>query len=171
MTGINLDAAYKGWDLQMFWQGVLKRDWWPGDKNMTFWGVTDGEWWSTSFKEHLDYFRTSENPLGENLNSYYPRPIFNTKNNKSQTRYLQNAAYMRLKNIQVGYTFPKVWINKLMLQNLRIFVSGENLLTITSLSDTMDPETCGAGYQSNEQANGTVYPLAKTISFGLSVNF
>ena len=44
MTGINLDAAYKGWDLQMFWQGVLKRDWWPGDKNMTFWGVTDGEW-------------------------------------------------------------------------------------------------------------------------------
>ena len=171
MTGINLDAAYKGWDLQMFWQGVLKRDWWPGDKNMTFWGVTDGEWWSTSFKEHLDYFRTSENPLGENLNSYYPRPIFNTKNNKSQTRYLQNAAYMRLKNIQVGYTFPKVWINKLMLQNLRIFVSGENLLTITSLSDTMDPETCGAGYQSTEQANGTVYPLAKTISFGLSVNF
>ena len=169
MTGINLDAAYKGWDLQMFWQGVLKRDWWPGDKNMTFWGVTDGEWWSTSFKEHLDYFRTSENPLGEN--PYYPRPIFNTKNNKSQTRYLQNAAYMRLKNIQVGYTFPKVWINKLMLQNLRIFVSGENLLTITSLSDTMDPETCGAGYQSTEQANGTVYPLAKTISFGLSVNF
>ena len=52
-----------------------------------------------------------------------------------------------------------------------IFVSGENLLTITSLSDTMDPETCGAGYQSTEQANGTVYPLAKTISFGLSVNF
>jgi hypothetical protein len=44
-------------------------------------------------------------------------------------------------------------------------------LTITSLSDTMDPETCGAGYQSTEQANGTVYPLAKTISFGLSVNF
>lgn len=171
MTGINLDASYKGWDLQMFWQGVLKRDWWPGDTNMTFWGVTDGEWWSTSFKEHLDYFRTADNPLGENLNAYYPRPIFNTKNNKSQTRYLQNAAYMRLKNIQLGYTFPKVWMNKLMLQNLRVFVSAENLLTITGLSDTMDPETCGAGYQSNSQANGTVYPLSKTISFGLSVNF
>lgn len=171
MTGINIDASYKGFDFTMFWQGVLKRDWWPGDNNMTFWGVTDGEWWSTSFKEHLDYFRTSDNVLGENLNAYYPRPVFNTKNNKSQTRYLQNAAYMRLKNIQLGYTLPKKLVNKLMLQNLRIFISAENLLTITSLSKTMDPETCGAGYQSNSQANGTVYPLPKTVSLGLSVNF
>lgn len=171
MTGINIDASYKGFDFTMFWQGVLKRDWWPGDNNMTFWGVTDGEWWSTSFKEHLDYFRTSDNALGENLNAYYPRPVFNTKNNKSQTRYLQNAAYMRLKNIQLGYTLPKKLVNKLMLQNLRIFISAENLLTITSLSKTMDPETCGAGYQSNSQANGTVYPLSKTVSLGLSVNF
>lgn len=171
MTGINIDASYKGFDFSMFWQGVLKRDWWPGDNNMTFWGVTDGEWWSTSFKEHLNYFRTADNVLGENLNAYYPRPIFNTKNNKCQTRYLQNAAYMRLKNIQLGYTFPKEWVKKIMLQNLRIFVTAENLLTITSLSKTMDPETCGAGYQSNSQANGTVYPLSKTFSFGMSVNF
>ena len=171
MTGINIDASYKGFDFSMFWQGVLKRDWWPGDNNMTFWGVTDGEWWSTSFKEHLDYFRTADNVLGENLNAYYPRPVFNTKNNKCQTRYLQNAAYMRLKNIQLGYTFPKKWVNKIMLQNVRIFVTAENLLTITSLSKTMDPETCGAGYQSNSQANGTVYPLSKTFSFGMSVNF
>lgn len=171
MTGINIDASYKGFDFTMFWQGVLKRDWWPGDNNMTFWGVTDGEWWSTSFKEHLDFFRTADNVLGENLNAYYPRPVFNTKNNKTQTRYLQNAAYMRLKNIQLGYTLPKKIVNKLMLQNLRIFVSAENLLTITSLNKTMDPETCGAGYQSNSQANGTVYPLSKTVSFGLSVNF
>lgn len=171
MTGINVDASYKGWDFQMFWQGVLKRDWWAGDTNMAFWGVTDGEWWSTSFKEHLDYFRTDGHPLGANTNAYYPRPVFNTKNNKCQTRYLQNAAYMRLKNIQIGYTFPKVMINKILLENLRLFVSGENLLTITKLSDTMDPETCGVGYQSNSQANGTVYPLSKTMSFGLSVNF
>lgn len=58
-----------------------------------------------------------------------------------------------------------------MLQNLRIFVSGENLLTFTKLSKTMDPETPGVGKQDNAQANGTVYPLAKTYSFGLSVNF
>ena len=171
MTGVNIDAAWKGIDLQIFFQGVLKRDWWPGDTNMTFWGVTDGEWWSMAMKEHLDYFRTSDNALGENLNAYYPRPVFNTKNNKTQTRYLQNAAYMRLKNLQIGYTFPKQIVSKIGLQNLRIYVSGENLFTLTGLSNTMDPETCGAGYQSNSQANGTVYPLSKTYAFGLSVNF
>jgi len=171
MTGVHLDASWKGIDLQMFWQGVLKRDYWPGDRNMTFWGVTDGEWWSAAMKEHVDYFRDADHPLGENLNAYYPRPVFNTKNNRSQTKYLQNAAYMRLKNLQIGYTFPKALINKIKLQNLRIFVSGENLLTITSLSKTMDPETVGIGTHYQEQASSTVYPLSRTYSFGLSVNF
>ncbi len=170
-TGINLDAAWKGFDMQMFWQGVLKRDYWPGDNNMTFWGAASGEWWSTSLKAHLDYFRDADHPLGENLNSYYPRPIFNTQNNKVQTRYLQNASYMRLKNLQFGYTFPKKWVNKILVQNLRVYVSGENLLTITKLSKTMDPETAGIGIQDNAEANGTVYPLSRTYSFGLSVNF
>ncbi len=170
-TGINVDASWKGIDFSMFWQGVLKRDWWPGDTNMTFWGITDGEWWSCAMKEHLDYFRTADNALGENLNAYYPRPVFNNKNKKTQTGYLQNAAYMRLKNLQIGYTLPKQLVQKIGLQNLRVYVSGENLLTITGLSKTMDPETCGAGYQSTSQANGTVYPLSKTYSFGLSVNF
>ena len=171
LTGIHIDASWKGIDFQMFWQGVLKRDYWPGDTNMTFWGVTDGEWWSAAMKEHMDHFRPAGHPLGENLNSYYPRPIFNTKNNKVQSKYLQNAAYMRLKNLQIGYTFSKTLVEKIKLQNLRIFVSGENLLTITSLSKTMDPETAGIGVQSNSQANGTAYPLSKTYSFGLSVNF
>lgn len=171
LTGIHLDASWKGIDFQMFWQGVLKRDYWPGDTNMTFWGVTDGEWWSAAMKEHMDHFRPAGHPLGENINSYYPRPIFNTKNNKVQTKYLQNAAYMRLKNLQIGYTLPKAIVEKIKLQNLRIFVSGENLLTITSLSKTMDPETAGIGIQSNSQANGTAYPLSRTYSFGLSVNF
>lgn len=171
LTGLNLDASWKGVDVQMFWQGVLKRDFWPGDTNMTFWGVTDGEWWSTSLKAHMDHYRPEGHPLGANLDSYYPRPVFNTKNNKVQTKYLQDASYIRLKNVQIGYTFPKKIANKLMLQNLRIYLSGENLLTITDLSDTMDPETVGAGNQSNSQANGTVYPLSKTYSFGLSINF
>lgn len=172
LTGLNLDASWKGFDISIFFQGVLKRDWWPGNNNMTFWGATSsGEWWSMALKEHLDYFRTADNALGENLDAYYPRPIFNGKNTQCQTRYLQNAAYMRLKNLQIGYTFPKALIGKIGLENLRVFVSGENLFTITSLSGTMDPETCGAGYQSTSAANGTVYPLSKTLSFGLSVNF
>lgn len=167
-TGINLDASWKGIDIQMFWQGVLKRDWCPTDNSMVFWGATgSGQWWSTAFKDHMDYFRAdADHPLGQNLDAYYPRPLFNNKNHKPQTKYLQDASYMRLKNLQIGYTFPKAWVNKLMLQNLRIYVSGENLLTITKLSDTLDPETAGIGKQ-----GGTVYPLSRTYSFGLSVNF
>lgn len=168
-TGITLDAQWKGFDFSMFWQGVLKRDFDPGENSMVFWGTTgSGQWWSTSFKDHMDYFRAEDtaSPLGANVNAYYPRPLFNNKNHKTQTAYLQNAAYMRLKNLQLGYTLPKSLINKIGLQNVRVYVSGENLLIITGLSDTMDPETAGIGKQ-----GGTVYPLSRVYSFGLSVNF
>lgn len=167
-TGITLDAAWKGFDFQMFWQGVLKRDFYPGENSMVFWGATGGgQWWSTAMSEHLDYFRDDANhPLGLNTDSYYPRPLFDNKNHRTQTKYLQDASYMRLKNLQIGYNFPATLVNRVGLQNLRVYVSGENLLTITKLSKTMDPETAGIGRQ-----GGTVYPLSKTYSFGLSVNF
>jgi len=169
-TGINLDASWKGIDFSMFWQGVLKRDWDPGENNMLFWGVTgSGQWWSTALAHHLDYFRAADTPedrLGANVDAYYPRPLFNNKNHKTQTRYLQSAAYMRLKNLQIGYTLPKVWVNAIGLQNVRVYVSGENLLTITSLEKVIDPESAGIGWQ-----GGMTYPLSKTYSVGLSVNF
>jgi len=79
---------------------------------------------------------------------------------------LQDASYMRLKNLQFGYTFRQSWLKKAKLQSVRIFVSGENLLTITKLSKTMDPETAGIGAQ-----GGTVYPLSRTYACGLNVNF
>ena len=165
-TGITLDLAYKGFDVTMFWQGVLKRDYYP--TGLVFWGATGaGQFWSTAFKDHLDYFRADENSaLGQNLDSYYPRPLFNGKNQTTQTRYLQDASYMRLKNLQFGYTFRQSWLKKAKLQSVRIFVSGENLLTITKLSKTMDPETAGIGAQ-----GGTVYPLSRTYACGLNVNF
>ncbi len=165
-TGINVDLGYKGFDMQMFWQGVLKRDFYP--TGMVFWGVTSaGQWYSTAFKEHLDYFRAdAANPLGQNLDSYYPRPVFSDKNQRTQTKYLQDASYMRLKNLQLGYTFRQSWLKAVKLQSLRAFVSGENLLTFTKLSKTMDPETAGIGVQ-----GGTVYPLSQTYSFGISANF
>jgi TonB-linked outer membrane protein, SusC/RagA family len=176
MFGINLNAAWKGIDLSMFWQGVLKRDFYPdanpsgasGDQNMVFWGITQsGRFYSTAFKEHLDYFRADEDHnLGQNLDAYYARPLFNTKNKVTQTKYLQNAAYMRLKNLQIGYTFPQQWTHKIKLERLRFYVSGENLLTFTNFTKTMDPETAGIG-----KKGGVVYPLSRTYSFGLSANF
>lgn len=65
---------------------------------------------------------------------------------KVQTRYLQNGAYARLKNIQLGYTFPTQIINKLHMQKLRVYVSAENVLTITSLPSGFDPETTYSSY-------------------------
>ncbi len=174
-TGINIDMAWKGIDLSMFWQGVLKRDYFPEDKSsdgkgtdLVFWGITKGgKDWSTGFKQHLDYFRDDpDSPLGLNLDAYYPKPMFNNQNKAIQTRYMQNAAYLRLKNLQVGYTFPERLTKKIFVQKFRIYFSGENLLTFTKLSKTMDPETAGIGGR-----GGTVYPLSKTYSFGLSVNF
>lgn len=82
-TGITLDAQWKGFDFSMFWQGVLKRDFDPGENSMVFWGTTgSGQWWSTSFKDHMDYFRAEDtaSPLGANVNAYYPRPLFNNAN-------------------------------------------------------------------------------------------
>lgn len=166
LTGIHLDMSWKGFDFSMFWQGVLKRDFYP--TGMVFWGANGGgQWWSTALKDHLDYFRADENhPFGQNLDSYYPRPLFSGKNQNIQSKYLQDASYMRLKNMMIGYTIPQNMVNRIKLQNVRLFVSGENLLTLTRMATVMDPETAGVGRQ-----GGTVYPLSKTLSFGVSVGF
>ncbi len=165
--GLNLDAAWKGFDLKVFFQGTLKRDYMPNDGSTMFWGAV-GYWQTNFFKPHLDYFRPADtdSPLGANVNGYYPRPLESNKNRQAQSRYLQNAAYCRLKNITLGYTLPSYWSQKAYISNLRIFVSAENILTITNLCDTFDPETIGVG-----NWDGCTYPLAKTISFGLSATF
>lgn len=168
--GLNLDAAYKGFDLKVFFQGTLKRDFWPGSDSGPFWGASGiSQWQAQGFEEHLDYFRAdANNPLGQNLESYYPRVSWNgSRNNYIQTRYLQNAAYCRLKNVTLGYTLPRSITQRFYVQNMRFYVSAENLLTITSFSKMADPELVGA----NRGGFGKVYPLSKTFSFGLSVTF
>ena len=175
--GINLNAAWKGFDISMFWQGVLKRDYYfspsggqgAGEKGAVFWGATvGGRWESVFFKEHLDYWRDESSALGANPNAYYARPLlFTNKNRLTQTRYLQNAAYMRLKNLQLGYTFTQPWIQQAGIRSLRLFVTGENLLTITSLSKVLDPESL----EVSKMKAGASYPLSKTFAFGLNVTF
>lgn len=167
LFGLDLTADWKGFDFRAFFQGVAKRDYWQG--SAYFWGIGGGSgiWHSVGLKQHVDYFRNKQtNDLPVNLDSYYPRPVFGTsKNTKVQTRYLQNAAYIRLKNLQLGYTLPKQATNKIGLERVRLFVSSENLWTGTKLADMFDPETISGG----NDANGNSYPLQKTISFGLSL--
>jgi TonB-linked SusC/RagA family outer membrane protein len=163
----DLSANYKGFDFRAFFQGVMKRDYFQN--SYYFWGATNNKWWSTGFEEHKDYFRAdASHRMGENLDSYYARPLFGStayKNQKTQSRYIQNAAYVRLKNVQLGYSLPSAWVNKMKLSKVRVFVSGENLFTLTPMSSIFDPETIGGGW------GGNVYPLSKVYAMGLSVNF
>ena len=164
--GLDLNLAWKGIDLRVFFQGVGKRDYFQHGKY--FFGSCGWSKWGTMvLDQHLDYFRDDpDSPLGLNLNSYYPRPYLDsTKNVQWQSLYVQDASYIRLKNLSVGYTFPKKWMDKIHIDNLRVYFSGENLATFTSMTDLFDPETIG------ENDTGNVYPLQKTFSFGLSVTF
>ena len=166
--GLNLTAAWKGFDLKVFFQGTLKRDYAPGSGDAVFWGAGGiGKWQATGFEQHLDYFRNDPNdPLGLNLDSYYPRANWNgNRNNQVQTRYLQNAAYCRLKNLTIGYTIPQNITRRFYVQNLRVFFSAENLFTITSFTDLGDPEIIDAGGWGFSKT----YPLTKNFAFGVSV--
>lgn len=151
---------WTGFDFSMLWTGVAKRDLWIGGPY--FWGGSGGVWQSAGFKAHLDHW-SEDNP-----EAYYPRPYLSngTKNQQTQTRYLQNGAYARLKNIQLGYTLPKSLMKSLRLSKIRFFLTGENMFTITSLIETFDPETTGGSWGA-----GKIYPLQRSIAFGMNVSF
>ena len=169
---LDLGGDWNGFDFRIFVQGVGKRDYMPNGPY--FWGANGGMWQSAAFTDHMDFFRDENSVMVKggvasvNLDSYFPKPYFNTgKNQQTQTRYLQNAAYARLKNLQIGYTIPKAVVSRLGITNVRIYVSGENLYTITKMIDIFDPETVAlSGWN-----DGKTYPLAKVYSAGININF
>lgn len=166
--GLDFHANWKAFDTRIFFQGVAKRDYWSGT-NMLFGGYNNGVYSMIGLKEHMDYFRLNpSNDLPVNLDAYYPRPVMGTtKNQRIQTRYLQSAAYIRLKNISFGYTLPQHLSNKFFVKQLRLFFTGENLWTGTKLASMFDPESIGGVHGTS----GDGYPLQKTLSFGLNVTF
>lgn len=93
-----------------------------------------------------------------------------SENQQTQTRYLQSAAYLRCKNIQLGYTLPKSLLSPAGISNCRIYLSCDNLFTITSLSDIFDPEAFG-GYGDEGWGSGKTYPLQRTVSVGVNLSF
>ena len=168
--GLNLGLEWNNIDFSMFWQGVAKRDLWLDGP--VFWGLNGGLWQSTGLEEHLDYYRpeNTTSVFGPNTDAYFPRPYMDSdKNQQVQSRYMQSGAYMRLKNIQVGYTLPKQVLNKIGMEYLRFYVSAENIWTICSLPNGFDPETAYSGYTQNN--SGKTYPLQATVSFGVNVTF
>lgn len=170
---LDLTGDWKGFDVRVFFQGVGKRDYMPNGPY--FWGVNGGMWQSAGFMEHMDFFRDENSPMvqagvaGVNLDSYFPAPDFGYggKNQQTQTRYLQNGAYLRLKNVQLGYSLPASLTSKIGVDRVRLYVSGENLLTFTDMIDIFDPESVGL----NGWNDGKTYPYARVLSFGLNLNF
>ena len=165
--GITLDANWKGFDFLIFMQGVGKRDFWDASPYSV--GANTGMWQAAAFKDHLDYWRpATDTNLGPNTNAYYPRPLFGqgSKNFQTSDRYLQNAAYMRIKNIQFGYTLPAALASKIGANRVRFYFSAENLATFTKMNKIFDPEATGGDW-----GPGKLYPLQRTFSFGLNLNF
>lgn len=179
LTGLMAGVQWKGFDVSMFWQGILKRDYaFNGDVDMTFFGFLGQQWWGMNMWEKgnhttLDYWRPSNetNALGPNTDAYYPRPYLSEedyKNKKIQTRYTQNASYLRLKNLSIGYQLPANIMHRTPLSNVKIYLSGENLLTITKLTKLIDPEALSTGYGGG---TGKIHFPRKVYSVGLNVSF
>ena len=169
--GLNLGGSWKNFDISIFFQGVAKRDWSFGN-SAVFRGPAAGPMHNNVLEGHLDYWRDESSALGPNYNAYFPKPYAqffgeNQKNYGRPTDHLmQNAAYFRLKNLQIGYSIPQNIAKKVLLSNARVYVSGENLLTFTSLM-FFDPEALAGRWY----GSGDAYPLSKTISAGVNLNF
>lgn len=164
--GFRLGADFKGMDINFFIQGVGSRQVWANGP-VFIPGYRPGEAW---YAHQLDYW-TPENP-----NAFYPRPTdFGggnpTRNFLPQTRYLLNMAYTRLKNINIGYSLPAKWIERVHLTRARIYFSGENLFTISHTGKVpLDPEVDYTTAGLNDANTfGRVYPYRKMYSFGIQL--
>ena len=146
--GFGLNAAYKGFDFSAFFQGVAGVDRVVMDYPTISGNVT------TVF---LDRYSESANPNGN-----FPRLGNGDYNSQPSSFWLKDASYLRLKNIELGYSFKQEWIRKAKLERLRIYVSAQNILTITGIDD-YDPEKYGT------DTRGHAYPNAKTFSVGLNI--
>ncbi|MDR6940940.1 SusC/RagA family TonB-linked outer membrane protein [Mucilaginibacter pocheonensis] len=167
--GLRLGGDWKGFDLNVYFQGVGKRQLWASGP-VVFPGFRAAEGW---YSYQMNYW-TESNP-----NAFYPRPTdygstVDRWDYQPQTRYLLNMAYLRLKNLNLGYSFSRGVTKKLGIERLRLFFSGENILTFDHLGDIpVDPETDFSQTQiDNDRAGfGRVYPYRKTYSLGLQVTF
>lgn len=162
-----LEAQWKWIDLRAFFQGIGKRDVSFRSDNSTFFGFGN-EWNRVLLYEHLDYFRYAGAELGANMDDpYYGRLRTDANNRQVCDRFLQNGAYLRLKNLQIGFSLPENTKLKKYIKKARLYVSGENLFTITKLK-IYDPEAIG---NTDVDYIGKTYPQYRTYSVGLELTF
>lgn len=174
MYGFHAGFQWEGLDFYIFFQGIGHQDWYPSSDCHRFWGP-----FSNPYNSFVPRVFMSDVWSVNNKDAYFPRARGYDASNSGgglyqvNSRYLQNVAYLRLKNLTVGYTFPEKWTEKIHVSKLRIYFSGENLWYYSPLhTKYLDPEICGT--QSANQSgrgNGAVYYYPKTFSFGLTLDF
>ncbi len=204
--GLNLNFEWNGFDLRAFFQGIGKRDYYPLD--YLYWGFYQQPY-AGGYQHLTDFYRGSDDSdvdrakhsqsyidaglADANTDSKYPimqawladrnlgERIDESKGLAiPQTDYLLDASYIRFKNLTVGYTLPKSLTEKINIDRIRIFVSGENLAEWSELKDYYDPEAItDVFYRYNPEDNpderengkGYAYPFQRRYSFGINVNF
>ena len=182
-VGFNLDMSWNNFDMTLFLQGVLKQDFYP--RHYLFWGPYQQPY-ANVYPWNLDFYRAKADDdalramhsasyikaglADANTNSYFPvlqswlaDNNYGTGLDISQTKYMQSAAYLRVKNLTIGYTLPTKFISRFGFKRLRVFFSGENLYEFSSIKKYLDPESISDGY-------GWEYPYQRKYSFGFNVD-
>lgn len=175
--GALFDFDWNNFFISAFFQGVGKQDWWPGAEADVFWGPYNRPY-NRVPSEMVDEIWSEENP-----NSYFPRlrgyvaQGTGRELNVPQTKYLQNVAYVRLKNLQVGYNLPIQLVNKLRMSQARVYISADNIWTYSPMykvTHNLDVENILGSDRvltNGTNGNGNNYPLLKGWTAGLNIQF
>ena len=158
--GFGISVGYKGFDASVFFSGVANVTRQIGGSNL-YGASSSPQLTGQVFRDVAMNHWTVDNP---DINAPYPRLGTTRSNNNVQTSdyWTRDMSFLRLKNAEIGYTFPKKWTKQAKIQALRIYVAGTNLLTFSKFK-LWDPEL--------DTAIGAKYPITRNISLGLNVNF
>jgi len=157
--GLNGFVNYKNFDLSVFLQGVGKRDLWLS--NFLMWPYNNE--FGTLYQHNLDYW-TPENTDAEYGRVYANAGLNTGANRRVQTKYLSNGAYLRVRNITLGYTLDSKILRSKAVDNIKFFVSGENLFKADHMIKGMEAD-------GEDLGSGGIYPFLKKYSFGVNVTF
>lgn len=178
LYSFRLETSWKGFDISAFFQGVGKQDWYPNTDSRIFWAMYNRPYDSFIRKDLANDIWSPENPEG-----FYPRLFGYIALSSGDAlgaindRYLQSVAYLRLKNLTIGYTIPQTLLRSTPITKLRIYLSGENILTFSDLTDYLDPEAASNAVNLNQPSTSSnrgtaqTIPFNETYSFGISVQF
>ena len=169
--GLTFAFDWLGFDVSAFFQGTGNHYWYPHGFNMNFWGCYSYSYVSFLQRDFIQRCWSEENP-----DAYFPRPRSYSATggelSKVNSRYLQNVRYLRFKNLTVGYTLPKKWLDKVRVDKVRVYFTGENLHYWSPLKKNclyVDPES--AFSRSSDVDNHMSYTWQKTMMFGIDITF